>query len=359
MIELSVGNTWDIKQFKHICKLNRLYSAEEIRISEVYGSLRSDQLPFASARPDFRLPEISRNKFQAMIKAYTKEKIDVNYTCNAPMHSSVAELNSKRIVICDSFKYLEDSGVNRLTISNPLLIEMAIESCSLPMDVSTIINSCNISQLRVYREWRADRVCLNIYKNRDFNFLRHYFNAASNIGISPILIVNEFCMFGNTPCLGVLRDACYVHSSTGGNQEGHFDGWPFDRCHRERMNYPHSLLQSPFILPQHLNLYKEKTGIRHFKVTGRTFSTSHNCKILTAYMSRYYKGSLVHLWIDPGNSSCSEIQKKIDVKPIDLKKVNFFERWFARNESCDFSCDVICHYCKDKFTKIMEDPISR
>lgn len=352
MTELSVGCTWDRRLLDMIAELNEQHAKSGIQVTELYGSLKSHDTGVPSARPDFRLPQIDINEFRKYVLQARSLDIDVNYTCNATMHCSVEELFSKRQLFADFFKFLEDAGVARLTIANPLLIEIANASCKLPLDISTILHPNIIAQIPIYASWRADRVCLDIYRNRDISFLRDYNQTATTHGVAPVLIVNEFCMFGGAPCLGLLRQACYEHSSMGGNEFQRFANWPFSRCHTARMNSLYSWLQARFILPQHLATYTRLTGIRHFKITGRTFTTAHVLRLVSYYLSKEFDGPLPLLWVDPGNKETEDIAKAFNITPKDLESVRFFARWFDDLQPCDYSCGVTCTYCRDKYEEI-------
>ncbi len=353
MIELSVGCTWDLAQLSSAEELNAS-SANGTRVAEFYGSLQSTRLSLPSARPDFRLPDVDWEHFARFVKAASRAHIDVNYTCNATRQVSVADTWRNRNMHAEAFRKLETVGVARLTLADPLLIEIALQSCRLPIDVSTVMHPAMISQLPYYEEWRADRVCMSLYRNRDISFLQRFASAAGAYNISPVLMVNEFCMFGEATCLGLLRDACYAHSSLGGNPEELFDGWPFSRCHAQRIARPHSWLQAPFILPQHLPLYSELTGITRFKVTGRTFPVDHIMRITRWYVLGTFDNAIAHLWVDPGNPKVNSILQSCDVRPTELADVRFFDRWFVDRHPCDFSCGISCDYCVQKHNEIMK-----
>jgi collagenase-like PrtC family protease len=351
--ELIVGCTWDRNQLLEIAELNDRFAPQGIRVAELYGSMRSQYTCVPSARPDFRIPDIGFDEFKVFVSMARSFSIGVNYTCNATLHCSVHELFCQRERLSAFFKRLEDMGVARLTISNPLLIEIACEACDLPMSISTIFHPNVISQIPVYSEWRADRICLDIYRNRDISFLRDFNRAATALGIAPVLIANEFCMYGNTPCHGILRQSCYEHSSLGGNEQQRFSGWPFSRCHAERMKHLHSWLQARFILPQHLDTYTRLTGIRHFKITGRTFSTPHVLKLIMHYLNKTFDEPLPVLWLDPGNPTTDEILSAFDVTSTELEEVGFFRQWFEKDRICDYACGFSCFYCEEKYAEIM------
>lgn len=353
-IKFIVGCTWDIEQLDLIIELNKKYQGNNIRVSELYGSLRSSYIPLPSARPDYRIPNIGIGPFKRFVAKARDNNIGINYTCNGTFVESVEEIYEKRNILVDAFKILEDVGISRLTFSNPLLIEIAEEFCDIPIDISTILHPTFIANIQTYSEWNVDKVYVNIYLNRDIQFLKRYNSAAKKYNIRPSLMVNEFCMFGATPCLGIQRDACYACSTSGGNEKGYFSNWPFDRCHTARMENAVAWLSACFILPQHLRFYKKETGISNFKITGRTNSVEHLAFLVKTYFSENYQGELVTLWVDPGKPVEFAIEKQVDITVRELEEVHFFSRWFSKKyEPCDFSCGIECNWCKDKYEEIL------
>lgn len=352
-IKLMVGCTWDPSQLDLIAVLNEQYNSKNIKITEMYGSLRADYIKLPSARPDYRLPDINIKEFELYIKKASDKNISINYSCNGTFAGTVQDMARNEKQLARLFKSLEDIGVSRLTLAHPLLIEIANASCRLPIEISTILHSSTLANLSVYRNWRVDKVCLNLYLNRDFSFLRVYNKMARKYGISVSLIANEFCMFGSSPCHGILRQACYDQSSNGGNSSKHFSNWPFSRCHAARKENPSSWLKAGFILPQHLRKYLELTSIANFKITGRTNTLEHVLFLMQAYMSENYQGGLSSLWIDQGNQNKKQLEEEINIKVPELERIGFFNRWFDKKpEDCRYTCNVDCNWCDVKYSEL-------
>lgn len=354
-INLIVGCTWDFEQLDLIIRLNKKHQDKNIRVSELYGSLRSSYIPLPSARPDYRIPNVNIDHFRRFVAKARDNNIGINYTCNGTFIGSIEEIHTTENVIGDSFKMLEEIGIFRLTLSNPLLIEIARAYCVIPIDISTILHPTFIASLPTYSEWNVDKVHMNVYLNRNIQYLKKYNDAAQKYRIRPCLITNEFCMFGASPCSGILRDACYNCSTTGGNEKGYFSNWPFERCHTARMENPVAWLSACFILPQHLRFYRKETGISNFKITGRTNPIKYVTFLIETYLSENYQGELLKLWVDPGKSAKSQIKKEFNVKVSELEYVDFFSRWFSnKHPQCDFSCGIGCNWCQEKWEEILK-----
>lgn len=354
-INLMVGYVWDNRQLAQILRLNDQYSDKGIRINEVYGSMRSSVISLPSARPDFRIPKVSLNSFEEQVATLIKNGVAINYTCNSTLNNNVKYIQKQESDYIKWFKYLEEVGVSRVTVANPLLIEI-LRSCSnLPIEISTIMNPTYISSLKYYKEWGVDKVCLNIYMNRNINQLNDFQKYALSLGIDIQLIVNEFCSYGSSPCLGLLRGACFEHSSNRGNKEKLFDGWPFNKCHQARMEDKTSWLRAPFILPQHLRTYQKLTGIHEFKITGRTNSLDHVNFLMGAYMAEEYGGQLIDLWIDPASPNKQLMGKIVDLTCDELIDAGLFDNWFTTDKACNYDCGFNCNWCDLKFDTIQSN----
>ena len=341
------GSTWNIEQLESIIKINKEYEKGKIVISELYGSLRNKHIPLLSARADYRIPECDIEDFKKYVQKARENDIEINYTCNAPLVNSVHEIFAAEEEYAKWFIFLEEIGVNRVTVANPLLLGIIDKyAFKLKIEISTIMHSSFATNLDYYQNYNIDRICPNIYLNRNWSFLKEYNRVAEQKGIEVQLLANEFCMYGSTPCFGVYRLACYTQSSFGGNEEMLYDNWPFNECAKARAKNPSSWLKAPFILPQHLHFYMRETGVFNFKISGRTNSIQHVNHLISAYMKQSYNDKLMKLWIEQGNQGIS----KFNVTVEELQEVNFFDRLLNKVD-CNYDC-AICRWCDEKYAEI-------
>lgn len=337
IIELNVGTDFDISVLNSIIEMNEEH--DDVKVTEVYGSLRSEYIDMPSARPDFRLSDSGRDNFEEFIRVAGEAGISINYTSNASFSKSVDEYNLKREKIVDVFKYLESVGVKSVIIANPLLIELVSENTNLKIKVSTILGVNKASAIKHYANSHVNKICADIYVNRNIPLLKAMQDEAFKYDIDIELLANEICLYGDAPCSNVLRSSCYTHSSLGGNKDKAFNNWPFERCQRARQEYPICWLKIPYILPQYLKYYKEHTGIRHFKITGRTNTHEYLLKTLRCYMDMEYDGSIPELFMLPQNISNKEIVIGTDT----LTGMGFFDN-LLNNKQCDYNCES-CGFC--------------
>lgn len=347
---LNVGCTWDIEQLYRTIEKNQNTKCSDVKVASLYGSLRREFIDLSSVRPDFRIPKTDIKSFKEYINAANNNGIDIEYTVNAPLVESVEHIFIHEDHYVSLLKMLEDCGVRRFIMANPLLMEIAAKHTKLPIKISTIMAASYISDLKYYKDLNTDAVCINIYKNRNLQFLKMYNKLAESYGISSELVANEFCMFGKSPCSDILRQACYNHSALGGNENKLYNNWPFGRCQQARLEDPSSWLRAPFILPQYMKFYSEMTGIHKFKITGRTNTVEHVDFLIDAYLSENYEGDLLNLYMQPNNDA---VRERIDIQIACLEKVHFFDKWFSEDSNfCNYNC-CECNWCDKKYKEVI------
>ncbi len=344
IIELNVGTDFDISVLRSIIEMNE--TSEEVKVTEVYGSLRSEYVDMPSARPDFRLSNSDRVNFEEYIKIAKKNGISINYTANASFSRAIDEYAGKKNEICDVFRYLESVGVNSVIVANPLLVEMVEECTDLKIKISTIQGINKPSAIKHYANGHVYKICADIYVNRNIPLLKAMQDEAKKYNIEIELLANEVCLFGDAPCSNVLRSSCYAHSSMGGNKNKLFNNWPFERCQRARQEYPICWLKIPYILPQYLKFYVEHTGIHNFKITGRTNTHDYLLRTLKAYMDMEYEGSIPELFMLPQNIS----NKDVLIYTDQLEETGFFDN-LLKKKQCDYRCEE-CGFCEAYWKKL-------
>ena len=346
MLKFSVGNKWTHSFLNSVKELNKLHEPNGHRVHELYGSMRSTEIGFNSARPDFRLPELDVDTFRDFVKAAHDQDIRINYTLNAPMHKPLCELHNEIPSLLRAVEKIIKLGVDIITLANSLFIEIINKNFSIPLEISSLMHAQSVAQIQVYKKWGVDQVCMDVTRNRDITFLSSFQKHSLKYGMETKLIVNEMCNVFGAPCSGIFQADCVIHSAQGGNPEGLFDNWPFSRCSNSRKDAS-SWLKSRFILPQWLDLYHEQTGISCFMITGRTCSESWLLNVINAYMDGLYRGDIRALWVDPGfANNTSAIPEEPGLMAEWLDKIKFINHWFEKPSfRCDERCGIDCYYC--------------
>lgn len=352
-----VGVNFDKELIPVFEELNDKYHDKSV-ISEVYGSIRLHSA-FA-ARPDFRLPDVSLMEFKDYVKRLDEAGIKFNYTLNSIMpFGSKCELAKKANLVKSLIYFLEDAGVYRVTVANPMMLEMIrnVAKSDIKIEVSTIAHVDTVTQIKYLKDtYNIDKVCGNVLKNRDFNFIGSAARYCNDNGIIYELMANEFCGVGGdgyaTHC--VYRDSCYLCHATNKTLEdaNSFDEYPMKLCTGSRNKKLSNWLKLRWIRPEDLHVYRSY-GVNHFKITGRTGSTEYIRRTLGSYMSEDFDGNLIALW-KPLESIKGEsefdISQSIDNKSLD----GFISIWSKGGHVCDYEvCGETCKYCDSFLERVM------
>jgi collagenase-like PrtC family protease len=351
-VRYNLGCNFDPTLPARIAELNSKYARTQRVISDVYGSDRAHaQL---TARPAFRLPDITRHNFEDFVLKLNDVGVGFNYTLNAVHPYSKRELLRKKQEIVAFVRYLESAGVRGVVLTNPLLIELVREASSrILLEVSTIAHIDTVMQIAYLDEtYQIDKVCGNLLKNRNLPFLRAVAAYCKSHHIIYELMVNEFCSVGSvgfaTHC--VYRDACYLHHTTNATQDDadSFDGFPMNRCILARQQDPVNWLRCGFIRPEDVPLYLA-LGLSHFKITGRTGSTQYLMAVADAYLSGAWFGNLLGLWkpLETIGSTTRELDFHHEASISSRALDGFLDRWLTGDGFlCENQiCGHTCSYC--------------
>ena len=349
IVEYDVGTDFDMDVLSAIIEMNR--ASRDAKVTEVYGSLRTHILNLPSARPDFRLSTCTKLEFEKYVALAERNEITVNYAVNAPFSSSINNYYEEIGEIVSLLKYLENVGVKRIIVSNPLLMEIVSDYTDLKLKISTIQGVNRASSIKYYAANNVDMICPDIYVNRNIPLLQSMSVEARKHGVELELLANEICLFGDTPCSNTLRTACYTHSSLGGNPDSLFNNWPFERCQTERRKHPVCWLKIPYILPQYVTYFQEQTGIRHFKISGRTNTHEYLLKTVRCYMEMDFKGKIQELFMLPSN----HVDFDVDVSAEQLMNCGFFDKLYS-SKACDYRCEN-CRFC-DEYGRLLGLPLA-
>ena len=293
-----LGCNFDPQLVHKVAELNARFRDQGVQVDEFYGSDRAHA--FLSARPDFRLPEISMTDFEKYVRLSLDNGIRFNYTMNSINPGSKRELDTYKNEIKDHIRYLADIGVYRITAANPILFELIREvSDEIKIELSTISHLDAVTQLKYLKDtFNIDKVCGNLMKNRNVKFLSQAADYCNANGMLYELMVNEFCGVGSgdstTHC--TFRDACYIAHSTDKTKEDAmlFDTYPMKYCVSARATDITSWLKLRFVRPEDIQRY-EGLGIYNYKITGRTATTKYITTVAEAYLSRSWSGNLLQL----------------------------------------------------------------
>jgi len=333
MIKFMVGNNWDYSLLDKMSELNAKYS--DVQVVELYGSIRLFSNYIYTARPKFRVTDLNKEELENFSKHALELGIGLNYTANGPIaFPDTMKKNHDQII--DFLEYISKLGFMRVTISNMLTAEIydkIITDRKLPLklELSTIYRVQNPENFLKIKDRIPlfNKHCVDVFKNRDFIYLKKFVKVANSTNIDLELIANEFCIHD---CID--RAECYqIHQITDTYKDSRiFGSYPQGRCIVDRWLNPIEWLKSRFILPQDLKKYVN-IGINHFKITGRTHPTNYITWVVEQYMKQNYEGNLLALWAHLENIG----KKEEDYKPpryyIDTKEVvNILDKYLEEKD---------------------------
>ena len=353
-----VGTNFDERLLDELDKLNKTYEGN--KIIEIYGSdrLTAD----LAARPDFRLPLLTKQQIESYVKKANEYGIKFNYTLNSFFpYGSKKEFVKNIDNIKDVINFLENIGVFRITVANPILLELIrneIKS-NIQIELSTCAHIDAITQIKyMYEKYNVTKICNNLIKNRDFDFLKAAADYCNKNGIIYELMVNEFCGVGGkdfaTHC--VYRDSCYMCHATNKTLDdaNSFNEYPMRICSESRNENPANWLKTRFIRPEDIKYYNN-IGINHFKITGRTGSTDYIIKTVESYMSQNYEGNLLNLWkpLESIKGNESEFSNNYTKNNIPNKSLDgFIDIWYNTGKKCEYEiCGETCKYCDEWYNQ--------
>lgn len=356
--EFKLGTNFDIDLLESIINLNGISSKG--KVTEMYGSDKEHAC--LAARPDFRLPNVSENELKQYIKKAKENGINFNYTANSiiPFGSKIEFAKNANNVV-DFISWLEEIGTYRITVANPMMLELIrnVAKSDIEIEISTIMHIDTLTQIKyLYEKYNVRKICVNLNKNRDFEWLKNAAEYCNKNGIILELMVNEFCGVGGdnyaTHC--VYRDSCYICHATNRTLEdaNSLDNYPMKLCTNSRNENPSNWLRLKFIRPEDIRHYND-IGINHFKVTGRTGTSKYILQTITAYLNESYDGNLLNLWKPlesigkdelEGNSAYNIQNKKLD---------GFLDFWKNTSHNCDYEvCGETCKYCEQWYNNIIK-----
>lgn len=330
-LSFKVGCNFDRALLGGLAELNAVHG-ERRRVVELFGSMPGVN-PIGTARPDFRLKDGDVGSLASFVNDAASHGMKLNYTLNTPL-ADPRKLDEGRREIAVFFNRLEEMGVARITVANPLVARIVQEMCDVPIELSTIMQLRDPWQLEELKERcpSIDKLCMDVFANRDFAKIRSFVEKGDEIGVAIEVLVNEFCIH---EC--VDRRPCYdIHAMNLSDDERRlWNNYPMGNCISKRIREPVEWLRARFVLPQWIDTYAAM-GVSSFKVSGRTHPTSYILWVTDKYLAGYYGGNLLALWANVENIGRPEdaykgprVHIKTNAVPID------FLEWYNDNMDND------------------------
>ena len=223
---------------------------------------------------------------------------------------------------------LEQTGVDSLIVSHPLIMGQIKSKTRLKLSVSTICEIKTARSALYYEKMGGDVIIPSMNANLDMESLRLMKKSLSRAKLR--IMVNERCL-GDCP----WRTAHFSQNSErGSNQTYSYDQY-YLNCHRMFYENPWLLLSNNAIRPEDLTHYEDIT--LDFKIVGRLAPVEDTLARIRAYADGNFDGNFVRLLISQFKNIIHIPNKSLD---------GLIEKKFTCNKVCD-----TCQYCKNLFER--------
>lgn len=345
MLELMTGAIFTDNPMDYPEQIKKLNSDKNKfgRVHELYGSMRASAIGIPTARPDFRLPDISRAYLQSYIESCHANGLIFNYTANGPLLGNLEDIDAGYAKLITELQWLESIGVDRITVSHPLVMQAVCKYTSMPIEVSTILNVYQANGIRQLKEQypNINKVCMSIDHNRHLGTVRALQHTCLQLGIQLEIIATEFCKIGTGNCSQLHRAQCYnMHSynmpenvarkginSDGSKQHRDIKGYPWSGstgCIFNRAKDSVAWLMSNTVWPNDILRFSELTNVVNFKITTRTAPAEYALQLASFYLDVNYDGPLAGLWLQLPASLLSARDKFDKIQGSFVDKVPYF-----------------------------------
>jgi len=340
-------------------------------VFEVYGSLPRDII--GGGRASVVLPHVSKKNAVGYIKKVHQSGLEFNYLLNATCMDNLEWSISWHKKFRNFMDYLVKSGVDKVTVSIPYLLELVKENYpQLKISVSVQAGTQNLRQAKFWESLGADEITLFMDINRDFGLLRQ---IRKHVTLKLKLILNLACLYG-CPFYHYHANLNSHASQKGHPSKSFMIDYCSLRCRLIKFCSPEELMRSRWIRPEDIKVY-EDLGIDSLKFVNRDMKTEAICLIVNAYTQRSYKGNLFDLFSSPSKNLAgyrADFRKILYFfKPFRINIFKFFKArklfseekiyinnsrldnflsFFINNDCSKLSCDE-CLYCKDKADEVI------
>lgn len=334
---LTVPALWRSDVLLRYQELNSRYEGVA-RIAEVYGSHPNSA--FGSGRAAAALPRFSDGEFAQHVGEARRLGFSFSYLLNAACMGGIegtyeGQRKIRRFLTC-----LVDVGVDKVTVTSPMLIQLVREyQPAVSIGVSVISYVDSVEKLLFFESIGARRVFLDIDATRNFPLIRAMRKATS---IELGLIVNSNCRIGcplKTYHYNVVAHLSQTGSFLDASGKATVDTVTPDyigaHCLLQHHGDKVGVMKTALVRPEDLHYYSE-AGIDIFKIQGRGAQPEALLRTIAMYMAG--RTPLRH-------APLSVFAAGIYGSTLDNAALDGFMAFFARNPyRCPEGCDN-CRHC--------------
>ncbi len=317
---------------------------------------------FSSGRKMENKEIISLDELIKLIQKLKGEWISFNYVLNwKTSNNEEFDLDFRKKYV-DFVRFLKNSWVDVVSISNPVLIELIKnEIPDIKIFASVILDVKNLVELKQVIDLWVDYVCLSKSLLKNFNALWKMAKYAKSRNVELFLIANDPCL---SQC--VMSSYHYDTISSKSIWARSERSYPKMRCTEIFSSSDSSIISSTFIRPEDLEIY-EYIWFNNFKLTDREHTTEWNIKAFDSYINRRYEWKLADIMWNWSNrwkkykkpiklnsrkfnlDAIKDLKDNMRFVPyIDNRKLdNYLDFWLKyRKDGCANELCEECLYCE-------------
>lgn len=292
-MKYSLATNWDDNL---LAKVKQIKPGPGNQIDTIFGSLSNSIIGNARAITPFL---ISPARCEKHIKLARDLGFRFNYLLNS---NAIPDLADSKVFkrVCDYMDWLSSLDIDIFTVADPKLLKFLDSNFpQLKINISIVWGIKTIKGVNDLRRKfkQIKRITLHQTINRDIReLIAHLQNAHKKTkSLMPVeleLLANEICLYGCRHMKAHYR-ALSIFSQAGEGDFQEINSY-FKRCNKIRRENPLELLNSPWIRPEDVRLYK-KIGVDYLKLSGREETTEFLLRLARAYLMGKFKGNFLDL----------------------------------------------------------------
>jgi len=257
-------------------------------VREIFGKLPSDAV--GGLRPSYLLPRVDKDALARHVAQAHAAGIEFNYLLNAACLDNREFTRGWRREFENLLGWLEEIGVDSVTVTIPYLLEIVKRKSRLRTRISIMAGVDSVQRARRWLDLGADEITLPPQINRDFQLLAA---LRKHLPCPIVVLANVGCLH-ECP-FALYHGSLHSHASQAWHPSGgYFIDYCAIRCVLEMLRRPWNYLAANWIRPEDVRLYEE-IGIDGVKLAERAADSKTIERIVDAYARGRYDGNLLDL----------------------------------------------------------------
>lgn len=329
-------------------------------VKHLYGCAHFGTI--GSGRSSFGVSDISKQEIEQAIKKSHEYGIEFNYLINASCMGNKEYAAEKRKEMTEMLGWLNDLGVEWVTIANPYIIDLCKSKYpNLKISLSSFTTVETVQRAKFFDSIGVQEITVRENITRDLRMLQQIKKA---VDCEIQVLANQTCLF-QCP-YQLYHDNVMSHGSINDEEskEGFVD-YCILQCTLNKFTNKEEIIKSRWIRPEDIDIY-ESYGIDTFKISDRGKSTAWIIRSLNAYHNKKYEGNLADI-LNIVHTKSKRLYKSDSVKDnkpqditnmrqfvksmeyldifIDNSKLDGFLDFFIKSDCRLKDCNI-CGYCK-------------